>query len=352
MPLDPSTFNLQPNFPIAGVADLIAQRPYKEALMREAQQKQLLEGLQGFGTGVNALVQRRLAMAQALAAGRALQGILQGASGQGGDQTAAPASVASAPSGATPPTLSTGTAPSDVSHGTFPDGSTPQGVPGGLPLGIMSHLPPQPIQAPQAQAPPASAPVPIQMPPLTAGSAPPQPPASISTSQPSLSGNVNDLAMLSYDHDPAEILKAFLPYITAQKERQVQTRTQDVDIYKSQMENLKSANTNAVEMAKAQIEAATKAKQINVEEANSYRTLLGNLEQKQTELNKQASSALGIGLITGSHSEAVRALDEMQRISDEIKQVQGHLGMSGQAGLPDVGKSIKHPSGATITRTK
>jgi hypothetical protein len=67
MPIDTNTFNLQPTFPIAGVADLIAKRHYLEQQMRAQQQQQLVEGLQGFGTGVQSLVNRRIAMAQALA---------------------------------------------------------------------------------------------------------------------------------------------------------------------------------------------------------------------------------------------------------------------------------------------
>jgi hypothetical protein len=66
-PLNSSSFNIQPNFPIAGVADLIAQRPLREAQMRAQQQQQLVEGLKDFGTGVQSLVARRQAMAQALA---------------------------------------------------------------------------------------------------------------------------------------------------------------------------------------------------------------------------------------------------------------------------------------------
>ncbi len=65
--LNASSFNMQPTFPIAGVADLIANRPVKEAQMRVQQQQQLVQGLQGFGAGVQSLVARRQAMAQALA---------------------------------------------------------------------------------------------------------------------------------------------------------------------------------------------------------------------------------------------------------------------------------------------
>lgn len=60
-------FDLQPNFPIASVAQLYAQRPEKEAAMRAQQQQQLVQGLQGFGQGVQMLVNRRDQMAQALA---------------------------------------------------------------------------------------------------------------------------------------------------------------------------------------------------------------------------------------------------------------------------------------------
>lgn len=64
---DVPNYNLQPSFPIAGIADLIANRPYKEAQMRHQQQQQLLEGMQMFGQGVQSLVNRRQTMAQALA---------------------------------------------------------------------------------------------------------------------------------------------------------------------------------------------------------------------------------------------------------------------------------------------
>lgn len=63
----PGQFDMQQNFPIASVADLIAQRPFKEQQMRAQQQGQLVEGLKQFGQGVDSLVSRRNAMAQALA---------------------------------------------------------------------------------------------------------------------------------------------------------------------------------------------------------------------------------------------------------------------------------------------
>jgi len=65
-------FDLQPSFPIAGVADLIANRPYKEQQMRAQQQQQLVQGLDAFGQGVNSLVQKRNAMAQAMVLGKNL----------------------------------------------------------------------------------------------------------------------------------------------------------------------------------------------------------------------------------------------------------------------------------------
>lgn len=65
-------FDMKTDFPIAGVADLLAQRPYKEALMKQAQQEQLINGLKTFGSGVQSLVDRRNAMAQALSAGQYL----------------------------------------------------------------------------------------------------------------------------------------------------------------------------------------------------------------------------------------------------------------------------------------
>lgn len=64
--VDANTFDLKPNFPIASVAQLYADRPTKEAAMRAQQQQQLLQGIEMFGKGVDSLVQRRMAMAQAL----------------------------------------------------------------------------------------------------------------------------------------------------------------------------------------------------------------------------------------------------------------------------------------------
>ena len=63
----PGQFDLQPNFPIQGVAQLLADRSTKEAAMRAQQQAQLVDGLKTFGSGVQSLVDRRNAMAQALA---------------------------------------------------------------------------------------------------------------------------------------------------------------------------------------------------------------------------------------------------------------------------------------------
>lgn len=63
----PGQFDLQANFPIQGVANLLADRTTKEAAMRAQQQQQLVQGLQQFGQGVQSLVDRRNKMAQALA---------------------------------------------------------------------------------------------------------------------------------------------------------------------------------------------------------------------------------------------------------------------------------------------
>lgn len=68
--VDINSFDLKPNFPIAGVAQLYAERPVKEAAMRTQQQQQLLQGLQMFGQGVDSLVERRQKMAQALTLGK------------------------------------------------------------------------------------------------------------------------------------------------------------------------------------------------------------------------------------------------------------------------------------------
>lgn len=59
-------FDLKQNFPIAGVADLLASRTQKEQAMRAQQQQQLVQGLEMFGSGVDSLVQRRQRMAQAM----------------------------------------------------------------------------------------------------------------------------------------------------------------------------------------------------------------------------------------------------------------------------------------------
>lgn len=71
--VDASTFDFKSNFPIAGIADLYANRSYKEAQMRAQQQQQLVEGMKTFGAGVDSLVTRRMAMAQALAQAQILQ---------------------------------------------------------------------------------------------------------------------------------------------------------------------------------------------------------------------------------------------------------------------------------------
>lgn len=65
--VDASTFNFQPSFPIASVAQLYADRPVKEQAIKTQQQQQLISGLNMFGQGVDSLVQRRMQMAQALA---------------------------------------------------------------------------------------------------------------------------------------------------------------------------------------------------------------------------------------------------------------------------------------------
>lgn len=63
----PGQFDLQQSFPIASVAQLIAQRPEKEYQAKSQQVQQLMQGIQLFGQGVDSLVKRRQAMAQALA---------------------------------------------------------------------------------------------------------------------------------------------------------------------------------------------------------------------------------------------------------------------------------------------
>lgn len=83
---DASTFDMKQNFPIASVADLYANRSYKEAQMRAQQQEQLVQGLQQFGQGVDSLVQRRMQMAQALAAAHIYAGTLSGQQALGTNQ--------------------------------------------------------------------------------------------------------------------------------------------------------------------------------------------------------------------------------------------------------------------------
>jgi len=63
----PGQYDIQTNFPIASVAQLIAQRPEKEYQARAQQAQQLVQGIQLFGQGVQSLVDRRNATAQALA---------------------------------------------------------------------------------------------------------------------------------------------------------------------------------------------------------------------------------------------------------------------------------------------
>lgn len=70
--VDANTFDLKQTFPIASVAQLYADRNVKEQAIKAQQQKQLLEGLEMFGKGVDSLVTRRQGMAQALAVRNAL----------------------------------------------------------------------------------------------------------------------------------------------------------------------------------------------------------------------------------------------------------------------------------------
>ena len=68
---DVPNFNFVPNFPIAGVADLYANKAVKEAAMRAQQQAQLVQGMQGLSGNLastaNDVVARRNAIAQAMA---------------------------------------------------------------------------------------------------------------------------------------------------------------------------------------------------------------------------------------------------------------------------------------------
>lgn len=76
--VDVNAFEVKQNFPIAGIADLIANRSYKEAQMRAQQQQELVEGLKTFGAGVDSLVTRRMQMAQALAQAHMYAGTPEG----------------------------------------------------------------------------------------------------------------------------------------------------------------------------------------------------------------------------------------------------------------------------------
>lgn len=60
-------YDLKPNFPIASVADLIANRNVKENAMRQQQYQNLIQGIGLFGQGVQSLVDKRNQMAQAAA---------------------------------------------------------------------------------------------------------------------------------------------------------------------------------------------------------------------------------------------------------------------------------------------
>lgn len=76
--VDSNSFNLQPNFPVASIAELYANRPVKEAAIRAQQQQQLVQGLQTFGQGVDSIANRRIQMAQALAAAHLFSGTPSG----------------------------------------------------------------------------------------------------------------------------------------------------------------------------------------------------------------------------------------------------------------------------------
>lgn len=60
-------YDLKPNFPIASVADLIANRGVKENAMKQQQYQNLIQGIGLFGQGVQSLVEKRNQMAQAAA---------------------------------------------------------------------------------------------------------------------------------------------------------------------------------------------------------------------------------------------------------------------------------------------
>lgn len=86
--VDASTFGLKPDFPIAGVADLYAKKPYLESLMNQAQQGQLVEGMKTLGAGMQSLAQRKMMMAQALAAAKMYMGTPEGQQMMGSNQAA------------------------------------------------------------------------------------------------------------------------------------------------------------------------------------------------------------------------------------------------------------------------
>lgn len=115
----PGQFDFQSNFPIAGVAQLLADRSTKEAAMRAQQQQQLVEGLKTFGSGVQSLVDRRNQMAQALAQAHIYAQTPEGQALMAPTQTPTPGYGAPVPQGAAGPSGPVTITPSSIDENTL-----------------------------------------------------------------------------------------------------------------------------------------------------------------------------------------------------------------------------------------
>lgn len=112
-------YDLKPTFPIAGVAELIASRPAKEYQARAVQAEQLMQGIQLFGKGVDSLVARRNAMAQALAQAQIYAQTPEGQQAMAPTQAPTPGYGAQMPAGAEGPAGPTTSTPSPINMQTL-----------------------------------------------------------------------------------------------------------------------------------------------------------------------------------------------------------------------------------------
>lgn len=291
-------FDLQPNFPISGVADLIANRPYKEAQMRLQQQQQLVQGLQGFGQGVQSLVDRRNAMAQALS------GAQMFAQSPEGQQMLAP-TVTSQTTQA--PVMRNQTAAFDPSTGTVAPNTDMSGV------GTMG------------------------------------PPKTTTTSTPS-PVNMGTLQTAMYGEKPSDMLTQLF---NRQKERQTMALENRKQAFTEKIKPLELAQqerlTNAL--------TGVKASQVTGEQANNIRAQITSLEAKKTGIIKDfpelAGSVLSGVLPEGLNQKEAAAIQDYKDTQEQIDGYKQQLSNSGAGGgvsrRGKVGVTLTTPGGLTYT---